>query len=176
MKKVGQVIRENISYCICQGVQNRVNTFVVGYSKISSSQMNDLRKALSVAGADMYVSKNRIAQKALESLDYKELGENIDKQAAFVWSDKDSVEVAKVLIKFSEEFEDLSVQGAVLEGRFIDQGEVKRLSSLPSREVLLTILLHTIQSPLARLSSVLNGKTRELINLLKQLSEKSGGK
>jgi large subunit ribosomal protein L10 len=176
MKKVGHLIRENISDCICQGVQNRVNTFVVGYSKISSPQMNDLRKALSLAGAEMYVSKRRIAQKALESLDFNELSKQIDKQAAFIWSDKESVDVSKVLMKFSESFEDLSVQGAILEGKFIDRGEVKRLSSLPSREVLLTLLVQTIQSPLARLSSVLNGKTRELINLLKQLSEKSGGK
>ncbi len=176
MKKVGQLIRENISDCISQGVQTRINTFVLGYSKISSPQMNDLRKALSLAGAEMYVSKRRIAQKALDSLDFNELSKRIDKQVAFIWSDKDSVDVSKVLMTFSDSFEDLTVQGAILEGKFIDQGEVKRLSSLPSREVLLTLLVQTIQSPLARLSSVLNGKTRELINLLKQLSEKSGGK
>ncbi len=176
MIKVGQLIRENIAERICQGVQGSANTFVISYSKIASPQMNDFRKALSRAGADMFVSKKRIAQKALNSLEQKQLSEKIQNQIAFIWSDKDSAEIAKVLVKFSKEFEGINVRGGILEGKFIAEQEIQRLSDLPSREVLLSMLLQTIQSPLVRLSNALNGKTRELLNLLKQLSEKSGGK
>lgn len=176
MKKVGHLIRESIAKRICQGVEEEGNTFLVSYSRVSSSQMSHFRKALSHVGANVYVSKNRIAKKALLKIELQALGEMIQDQTAFVWSDQDSVEVAKVLVKFAKENEGMKVQGAVLEGRIIAQQDVIQLSDLPSREVLLSMLLQTIQSPLTRLANALNGKTREFINLLKQLSEQSGGK
>ncbi|MDP8264362.1 MAG: 50S ribosomal protein L10 [Candidatus Aceula lacicola] len=176
MKKVGLLIREGIINRISKGVKERQNTFLISYSKVSSPEMSDFRKALSQTGAEIYVSKNRIAQRALKDLDISELGEKIENQIAFVWSDKDSVEVAKVLVKFAKDFEGLNVQGGVLEGKAVAESEIQRLSDLPSRDVLLTMLAQTIQAPLTRLAGALTGKTRDLLSILKQLSEKIGGK
>ncbi len=176
MKKVGRLIRESVINRISKGVKDRQNTFLVSYSRVSSLEMSDFRKALTQAGAEIYVSKNRIAQKALKDLDVVELGNKIQDQIAFVWSDKDSGEVAKVLVKFAKDLEGLNVQGGVLEGRAVTESEVQKLSDLPSREVLLTMLVQTIQAPLTRLAGALTGKTRDLLSLLKQLSEKAGGK
>ena len=175
MKKVGQIIRETVTDIVGQNLKDSANTFVVGYSKVSSTKMGDLRKALSQAGAKMYASKNRIAQRALNDADYKELGDKIQDQTVFVWSDADSVEVAKVLMKYAKDLEGMNVHGGILEGKTVFESEVQRLSDLPSRDVLLAMVLQAIQSPLTRLAGALNGKTRELILLLKQLSEKAGG-
>ncbi len=175
MKKVGQLIRESIAEKIRHNVQEYAATFLVSYSKISSLKMNHFRKALSAAGAKVYVSKNRVAKKTLTAMQLEEMSSKIDQQTAFVWSNTDSVEVAKVLIKLAKELEGLKIQGGVLDGKAVQQADVKRMSDLPSREVLLTMLAQTIQSPLTRLAGALNAKTRDLIYILKQLSEKSGG-
>lgn len=174
--KVGRLIRESVNSRISKSVQERQNTFLISYSKVSSFEMSEFRKALIQVGAEIYVSKNRIAQRALKDLDISELSEKIKDQIAFVWSDKDSVEVAKVLVKFANDFEGLNVQGGILEGRAIAESEVQRLSDLPSREALLTMLAQTMQAPLVRLAGALIGKTRDLLSILKQLSEKAGGK
>lgn len=176
MKKVGYLIRESVSDRIRQGIKDGGNTFLVSYSKVSSFQMSSFRKSLSLVGATVYVSKNRIAKKALRDIELENLASMIQDQTAFVWSQQDSVEVAKALVKFIKENQGIQVQGGILDGCVVDQKDVIQLSDLPSREVLLSMLLQTIQSPLTRLANALNGKTRELINLLKQLSEKSGGK
>ncbi len=176
MKRVGRLIRESVIGEIRQGVEKRQNTFLISYSNVSSTKMSDFRKALSQTGAEIYVSKNRIAKRILTDLDFSELSEKIEKQIAFIWSDKDSAEVAKVLVKFADDFDGVDIRGGILEGKTVAQADVKRLSDLPSREVLLTMLAQTIQAPLTRLAGALNGKTRELLSLLKQLSEKVGGK
>lgn len=173
MKKVGRLIRESVSDKIRQNVKERGVTFLVSYTKMSSPKMNDFRKALSAAGAKVYVSKNRVAKKALEEIKFSSLIGTIKSQVAFVWSDKDSVEVAKVLVKLSKANEALSIQGGVLDGKAVEQKDVQRLSDLPSREVLLTMLAQCIQSPLSRLVNALNANTRDLIYILKQLSDKS---
>jgi len=176
MKKVGQLIRESIAEKIRHNVAEHSTTFLVSYSKMSSPKMNNFRKTLKAAGAKVYVSKNRIAKKTLTAMKFDEMSSKITQQIAFVWSDSDSVEVAKALVKLTKDLEGLNIQGGVLDGKAVQQADVKRLSDLPSREVLLTMLAQTIQSPLVRLAGALNAKTRDLIYILKQLSEKAGGK
>ena len=176
MKRVGQLIREGIADKVRQNVEEHSTTFLVSYTKVSAQKMNVVRKALSAAGAKVYVSKNRIAEKALQELKLDEISKKITSQIAFVWSNKDSAEVAKALVTLSKDIEGLHVQCGIIDGKVAEQSDVIRLSDLPSREVLLTMLAQTIQAPLVRLAGALNGKTRDLISIIKQLSEKSGGK
>ena len=80
-----------------------------------------------------------------------------------------------MIMEFSKDLDNVNVQGGVLDGRTLNEGDVKRLSDLPPREVLLSTLLGTIQAPLTRLAGALNAKSRDLLSILKQYSEKKGG-
>ena len=174
MKRIGRAYRESIAAHIKEGVQKRGDVFLVSYTKISSMQMDNLRKTLKRTGAKLYVSKNSIAKRALKDLQFERLADKMNGQMAFVWCETDSFEVSKALAKFAKEYEGLNVQGGLLQGKVLETNDVKRLADLPSRKILLMMLLGSIQSPLAGLANVLNGKTRELIYLLKQLSEQGG--
>ncbi len=175
MTKIGQIYRQGVAANIREGVQNRSSVFLVSYSKVSSLQMDNLRKTLRRAGARMYVSKNTVARKTLQDLQFGTLADKIKGQTAFIWSDGDSAEISKTLTKFTKESAGVLIQGGLLQGKILEPADVKRLSDLPSREVLLTMLLGSLQSPLTGLLHALSGKTRELIYLLKQLSEKKEG-
>ncbi|HOY10207.1 MAG TPA: 50S ribosomal protein L10 [Candidatus Omnitrophota bacterium] len=175
MGKVGRIYREKLVESIKDGLQKNDNVFLLSYSAVSASQMNDLRKDLKRIGAAVCVSKNRIAQIALKECQQDTLAGRVQNQTAFVWSNADCAVVSKTLMKFLEKCETASVQGGVLSGAVLDKSDVKRLADLPSRDVLLSQLLSVIVSPLSQLASVLNGKTRELLSILKQLSEKKGG-
>ncbi|MCK5580615.1 MAG: 50S ribosomal protein L10 [Candidatus Omnitrophica bacterium] len=175
MEKVGQIFRKGLINGIKDGVNDNASTFLLSYSSLSASKMDGLRKELHRIGAHVSVSRNRIAKLAFEELDHGKLAENIDRQTAFVWSSADSVEVSKVLMKFAEECEGVSVQGGVLDGNVLMQADVKRLSDLPSKNVLRAQVLQMIISPLTRLASVLNAKTRDVLSILKQLGEQKEG-
>ena len=172
MKRIGQVYRESLSDCIKDGIKNNSGVFLMSYSNLSSLQVSDLRKNLKKVGADMQVSKNSIARRSLIDLEFEGLASQIAQQTAFIWGNKDSVEISKVLVKFTETAENINIQGGLLEGRVLNKEDVKVLSDLPSRQVLLSSLLGTIQSPLTRLLHAMNAKTRDLLSILKQLSEK----
>lgn len=175
MGKIGKVFRESLVSSVKNGVQSSTSTFLLSYSAVSASQMDELRKDLKRLGARMYVSKNRIAQIALEEADQKILSKEVNGQAAFVWSDTDASVISKTLTKFADKCKGLSIRGGVLAGGLLHANDVKRLAELPSREVLLSRLLQVMLSPVTGLYDVLNGKTRELLSILKQLSEKKGG-
>ncbi|MBI5150667.1 MAG: 50S ribosomal protein L10 [Candidatus Omnitrophica bacterium] len=175
MKRIGQVFRESLANRVKEGIDQHSCIFVISYSQVPAPQLNDFRKRLKVAGAQVYVSKNSLAQIALKDIKQSNLAEKITGQMAFVWSKADSVEVAKALVKFAKECPNIAIQGGLLDGKILGKEDVIQLSELPSREVLLAMLLSAIQSPLSRLAGALNAKTRELLSVLKQLSEKKGG-
>ncbi len=176
MKKIGKIFRESMVTQIKDGVTKRTSTFVVSYDKVSASQMNSLRKGLRSVGAHIYVSRKSLAQIALNDMKFNKLAERVAGQTAFVWSDADSAEISKTLVKFTKECQGVVIQGALLSGAVLEQNDVVRLSDLPSKNVLRAQLLGTLNAPMTRLLGALNGKSRDLLSILKQLSEKKGGK
>ena len=172
--KVGTIYRQKMANAVKTGVSNKSSTFVVSYRGISSAKMNILRKDLRRKKAEVLVSKTSVTRIALKEAKQESLADSIKGQTALILSNADASEVSKVLVNFSKSYEGFVVCGGVLDGAFLTEAEVKTLSDLPSREVLLAKLLGTMAAPISRFAGALNGKTRDLISILKQKSEKGG--
>ena len=172
--KVGTLYRQRMANSVKDGVSKKSSTFVVSYRGISSAQMNTLRKNLKRKKADVLVSKTSVARIALKEAKCEDLAASIEGQMALILSNADASEVSKVLVNFSKSYEGFVVRGGVLDGAFLSEDQVKTLSDLPSREVLLARLMGTMSAPLTRFAGALNGKTWDMISILKQKSEKGG--
>jgi len=172
MIKVGTIYRQKIAESVKSGVEKKSSTFVVSYRGISSAKMNVLRKDLKRKKAEVLVSKTSVARKALQDAKQESLAATIEGQMALILSNADASEVSKVLVKFAKDYEGFIVRGGLLDGAFLTEAQVKTLSDLPSREVLLAKLLGTMAAPISRFEGALNGKTRDLMSILKQKSEK----
>ena len=176
MTRVGQVYRGKLKDNLRQAVSDNQNVFILSYTRLSAPRISDLRRTLKKAGAQVFVSKNSLARIALKDLKHDTLAERVIGQTAFIWTNKDSAEISKILVKFAKEAgESAKLKGGLVSAQVIAEGDIKRLSELPSREVLLSQLLATIQAPLTRLAYVLNAKSIDVLSILKQLSEKKGG-
>jgi len=171
MMKVGTLYRQKMAQSVKEGIAKKSSTFVVSYRGISSAKMNILRKDLKRKKAEVLVSKTSVARIALKEAKQENLAGTIDGQMALVLSNADASEVSKVLVNFAKNYEGFVVRGGVLDGAFLTEAEVKTLSDLPSREVLLAKLLGTMAAPISRFAGALNGKTRDLISILKQKSD-----
>ena len=176
MKTVGKIFREGLVAEVKQGLEDNEAAFLLSYSNLSANQIGELRKKLSDAGASVFVSKNKTAAIALRELKHDALADRVEGQTAFVWTSADSAAVSKILIDQTKDCETFAVQGGVLDGRILEKADVKKLSDLPPREVLLGQLLGTLQAPVSRLLSAFNAKSRDLLSILKQYSESREGK
>jgi large subunit ribosomal protein L10 len=175
MIKIGKAYRDKMVQTIKDGVSKNNVVVVVNFKKISSSDLSSLRKTLRSKKAKMCASRNSLVQVAFKGTEYTSLTDGLDGQTAVIFSSADPAEVAKALVEFSKKNESFVFCGGVLDKSLLTKDDIKRISSLPSREVLIAQLLGTLQSPMTRLARALNGKTTELILILKQLSEKRGG-
>lgn len=175
MKSVGQVYREQLIGEIKDKIENSNSTFLLSYTKLSGPKLNDLRRDLKKAGAKMFVARNSLASVALKELKQDEIVSKVGGQTAFIWSSSDTVEVSKVLVKFTKDSENIALRVGLFEGRILEKDDIKRLSELPSKQVLQSMLLGTMVAPVTRLLGAMNAKSRDLLSILKQLSEKKGG-
>ena len=82
---------------------------------------------------------------------------------AIAISTSDATAPARVLAEFAKKAPALEIKAGVVEGNFYDADGMKTISSIPSREVLLSKLLGSMQSPIANFARV-----------IKQIAEQGG--
>ncbi|MDQ6961714.1 MAG: 50S ribosomal protein L10 [Mariprofundaceae bacterium] len=121
---------------------------VTHYRGLTVDQMNQLRGDLRQTGGSLLVVKNTLARRAAEGTDFAVASHLFSGPTAIAYGN-DPVALAKAVSDFAKKNEVLIVLGGVLDGRCIAPAEVTALASLPSKEVLLSKLLGSLQSPIS---------------------------
>jgi large subunit ribosomal protein L10 len=145
------------------------NMYVTDFTGLSVLRMTDLRRRLKAAGVSYIVVKNTLAQRALAANSVTALDDHLAGPTGLVLAGKDPVAAARVLTDFAREFEKPGIKIGLVDGRPVTADQVKRLASLPPREVLLAQLAGTIQAPVAQLAGVLNGVLYQMVGALEAL-------
>jgi large subunit ribosomal protein L10 len=122
-------------------------TIVADYRGLNVAQITQLRKNLREAGIEFTVTKNSLARRATAKLGLTELDQFLTGPTAIAFGKEDLVAPAKILTDFAKKNEKLTIKAGVVEGRVIGYEQIKALSELPSKEVLLSMLLSVLQAP-----------------------------
>src|SRR5512141_395225 len=129
--------------------------YYTDFTGLNVKRMTELRRRLKRAGVEYVVIKNTLALRAVNESGL--VGERLKGPTGLVVG-KDPVAAAKVLTEFAKEFEDRpAMKGGMLQGKAIDNAQLKRMASLPSREQMLADLAAGMQSPMAAFLGALSG-------------------
>src|SRR5437762_10056123 len=106
--------------------------YYTDFTGLNVKRMTELRRRLKKAGVEYVVIKNTLALRAVNESGL--VSDTLKGPTGLVVA-RDPVSAAKVLSDFAKENEDKpAVKGGLLSGKRIDNAQVKRLASLPSRE------------------------------------------
>ena len=138
------------------------------YSGISVNQMIELRRAMKAGGVDFTIVKNTLLSLAADEAQKPQLKEIVQGPMAIALGYDDPIEAAKTVSDFARNGgTTLAVIGAVMgDGAAMTSDEFTRLASLPPKPIILAMLLGQLQSPIARLVTVMNGPMQNLGNVL----------
>jgi large subunit ribosomal protein L10 len=112
------------------------NVLVTDFSGLNVLRMTELRRRMRAAGVQYVVVKNTLAQRALAANNITELDGHLAGPTGLVLS-TDPLAAAKVLTDFAREFEKPAVKAGYVDGKAVEPAYIKRLGSIPPREVLL---------------------------------------
>lgn len=149
--------------------------FVGEYRGMTVAQITALRSQVRAAGGEMKVAKNTLMRIAMSEegmvsfFDDMSWGPNV-----FILAYGDPVAVARVLRDFARDRTNkaFNIKGGVLGNSVLNAEQLGALADLPSREVLLGMVVSTIAAPISGLLTVLSGPARGLVTCLNQIREK----
>ncbi|MBM3518942.1 MAG: 50S ribosomal protein L10, partial [Alphaproteobacteria bacterium] len=100
------------------------------YSGLTVSALNELRRSMRSAGASFRVTKNRLAQRALEGTPYGGLKTLLKGPTAIAVS-HDVSAAPKAAVEFSKKNERLVIVGGAVGANLLDAQGVRALAALP---------------------------------------------
>jgi large subunit ribosomal protein L10 len=153
-----QAVKEGI-----EALKQSETVILTDFTGLSANEMNALRQLLRSAGAVFKVLKKRLLKFVFEKEKIEFDPEKMEGQAGVVFSKKDLAETAGLVYKFSKTKEALKILGGfdVKEKKFIEAAEIKKIGSLPSREVLLAQLLGMLTAPIRQFLFILNERAKK---------------
>ena len=101
--------------------------------------------------------------RAFEGTDFAQLEKDLEGPTAIAFSSEDETAPARILNDFAKEAEALQFKSGIVAGTYYDEAGMQALAKIPSRDVLISKLLGSMQSPITNLARVLN-----------QIAEKGG--
>ena len=152
---------------VVEEIANTINdaqgVVLVNYSGLTVAQDTELRKALREAGVNYKVYKNTMMNFAFKDTPCEALSKHLEGTNALAVSKDDATAPARILAGFAKKNPKLELVAAVVEGNYYDTDGVKALAEVPTREVLLSRLLGSMQGSIAGFARV-----------LKHIAEKNG--
>jgi len=153
-------------------IESKSGYLLVNSDKIDTSTVTKLKIELKNADANITVIKNSIFKVALQDTKQPLQVQEFDGPTALITFDDDPTAPAKLVKNVQKEMSLLSPRSGVYEGEFLTAERVMQLADIPSKEVLLSRLVGTMNAPLTGFMNAITGNVRGLTMVLKGISEK----
>jgi large subunit ribosomal protein L10 len=142
------------------------------FTGLTVASMSEFRSKCREQGVEFRVVKNRLARRAAAEADCSVLDELLRGPTGIAFGMESPVEPARVLVDFAKDNEKLAIKGGYLDGKLLSVNQVEALSKVPSREVLLGMVMRGMQSPLTGFVGVMSGIMRNFVGVLDALAKK----
>jgi large subunit ribosomal protein L10 len=128
---------------------------LVDYRGLSVAQDTELRKKLRAAGVVYKVYKNTMLNFAFKGTEFEALANDLNGPSAVAFGMEDATAPARIFFESFKTMPKLEFKAGVVGGSYYDAKQLEIIATIPSREVLISRLLGSIQSPITNLARVL---------------------
>ncbi len=140
---------------IKEKLEKATSAVLVDARGLTVEQDTALRKSLRDAGVDYKVYKNTMMRFAVEGTQFEGLKDYFAGPSAIAICYEDPTVAAGIMSKFMKNAKSLEFKAGVIEGVCYDAKGMTAVADIPSREVLLSKLLGSFQSPMATFARVI---------------------
>ncbi len=155
MNALRQAKREEVDQ-IKQKIKNAKSVVIVDYKGLTVEQDTQLRKSFREAKVDYKVLKNTLVRLAFNELGYKDFDKSLNGPTALAFGHEDALACAKTASECVKKFEKFTIKCGMFENTFADSAKVEAYASVPTKPVLLSMLLSVMQAPVRGLAVALN--------------------
>lgn len=147
---------------ITERMKNAESFVIVDYAGLTVEQVTTLRRNLYDTGCELKVIKNNITKRAAIAAGFSELSEALVGPNAVAFGDNDSVAAAKAVFEFAKENAALELKVGVVDGEYMNNDKIQQIATIPSREILLTMIASGLLQPIKEVAIALDLHTKNL--------------
>jgi large subunit ribosomal protein L10 len=142
------------------------------YKGLTVAEIAELRRLLKEAGAEYKVAKNTLVNIAAKGTPIESAKDSFVGPTGIAFGFDDPVAATKKVLEFSGKNDKFKVKSGIIEGKLCSPDELKAISTLPPREVLLSMMAGTFQAPMSKLAGALHATVAQFAYALDSLKNK----
>ncbi|MBW2591965.1 MAG: 50S ribosomal protein L10 [Deltaproteobacteria bacterium] len=141
------------------------------YKGLDVASISSLRRKLKEKNVEFKVAKNSLLARASAETDVEVIKDEFKGPSGIALSYDDPVAPAKILMDFARENKNFEIKIGVMNGKVLDLKQIKSLSDLPSREILLAQVLSAMNGVPTALVRALSDVPGRMLNVLQAIKE-----
>jgi len=120
------------------------------YRGLTVEEMTELRAKAREGGVYLKVAKNTLVRRAIEGTEYECMQESLTGPLLFAFSMEDPGAAARLVKDYSKDHDLLVTKLVSVGGQLYDASELERLSSLPTYDQAIAILMGVMKAPIEK--------------------------
>jgi len=120
------------------------------YRGLTVEEMTDLRAKAREGGVFLKVAKNTLVSRAVEGTEYECMQESLTGPLLFAFSMEDPGAAARLVKDYAKTHDKLIAKLVAVGGQLYDASELERLSSLPTYDQAISILMGVMKAPIEK--------------------------
>lgn len=141
---------------IANAIKGAQSVVLVDHRGLTVEKDTELRRLLRAEGITYKVYKNTLLNFAFKGTEFEALAPYLEGPSAIAISTTDATAPARVMCKFAKTADKLEIKAGVVEGKVFDAEGIQKISTIPSKEELISKLLGSLQSPITNFARVMN--------------------
>lgn len=164
--------KETIVAKLSEKIKKAKALVFANYQGLTHIQLEQLKKNLKQTEAELIITKNTLLKRALSNSQFSTLNSQFQDPTATLFAYQDLIAPLKELAKTIKQLKLPTIKFGIFEGKLLAEGDILRLSILPSREVLLAQVAGSMKAPIFGLQRALNWNLQKLMMTLKAIESK----
>ncbi len=144
---------------------------ITDHSGINVAEISVLRSKLKEANSEIRVSKNTLLKLAAKDTDLQELEEHFEGPTSVIFGYDNPSLPARIIYDSIKETERPKFKSFFYDGAQHGYDFLKRIAQLPSKDVVVAMLIGTVEGSITHFISLLEAATREFIGTIDALAE-----
>jgi len=165
--------KEQIIASVKEKVERAQGMYFADFTGVTVEQVNELRREFRKSKIDYQVVKNTLARKALESVTgFDKVYDKLVGHTAIAFGYDDPVAPAKIIKKFRDKHNKLTLKACVIEKQVFDGSQLDEIARMASRPELIAGILGTLQAPVAGVVGTINAVLANLVYAVDAIEKK----
>lgn len=151
---------------VAEAAKTAHSAIAAEYRGLTVEEMTDLRVKAREGGVVLKVAKNTLVKRAVEGTDYECMTESLTGPLLYAFSMEDPGAAARLVKDYAKEHDHLVAKLVAVGGELYEPSELERLSSLPTYDQAIAILMGVMKAPIEKFVRTLNEPHTKLVRTL----------